>query len=60
MKKYIVTGDITFAFVVEVEAENEDAAAEAAEAMSPDEIPYSKEAGSVIVDVQDVYEGEKP
>ena len=55
--KFIVTGDVTFAFVMEVEAENEDAAAEAVEAMSPDDLPYS-EGGAVLIDVQDIYEGE--
>ena len=54
--KFIVTGDVTFAFVMEVEAENEDAAAEAVEAMSPDDLAYSKEGGSVLIDVQDIYE----
>jgi hypothetical protein len=58
MKKFIVTGDVSFAFVMEVEAENEDAAAEAVEAMSPDDLAYSKEAGAVLIDVQDIYEGE--
>ena len=58
MKKFIVTGDVTFAFVMEVEAADEDAAAEAVEAMSPDDLPYSKEGGAVLIDVQDVYEGE--
>lgn len=58
MKKFIVTGDVTFAFVMEVEAENEDAAAEAVEAMSPDDLPYSKEGGAALIDVQDIYEGE--
>lgn len=58
MRKFIVTGDVTFAFVMEVEAENEDAAAEAVEGMSPDDIPFSKEGGSVLIDVQDIYKGE--
>ena len=58
MKKFIVTGDVSFAFVMEVEAENEDAAAEAVEAMSPDDLAYSKEGGAVLIDVQDIYEGE--
>jgi hypothetical protein len=58
MRKFIVTGDVTFAFVMEVEADNEDAAAEAVEAMSADDLSYSKEGGSVLIDVQDIYEGE--
>ena len=52
LRPFVVYGDVTFAFVVQVMAENEEEAAEIAAGMEPRDLNYHN--SDAIVDVRDV------
>lgn len=56
LRPFVVSGDVTFAFVVQVMAENADEAAEIAGAMEPSRLDYND--SDAFVDVQDVHRDE--
>ena len=56
LRPFVVSGDVTFAFVVQVMAENEEDAAEIAFGMEPGDLDYNNSDG--FVDVQDVHPDE--
>ena len=57
-KEWVVTGDITFAFVMSVMAETEEEAEEMVASMNPDKFDICKE--EPLVDIQEVQRGNDP
>ncbi len=56
LRPFVVSGDVTFAFVAQVMARDEEHAAEIAAGLEPRELDYNN--SDAIVDVQDVHPDE--
>lgn len=55
-KRFVVTGDVTFAFVTSIEADSEEEAELLVNEQLAKDIPYDTSKSAMILDVQDVYE----
>lgn len=55
-KRFVVTGDVTFAFVTSIEADSEEEAELLVNEQLAKDIPYDTSKAAMILDVQDVYE----
>ena len=55
-KRFVVTGDVTFAFVTSVEADSAEEAEAIVNEQSAKDIPFDSSKAAMLIDVQDVYE----